>query len=362
MTSDSEHPPVGAPPSSTPATSRTDGQPGLVLFGGTLQQIVEIGRKVDSSSFASMYLADFYDRSAVVGAAAVISATRRIRVGTAIAYAVGRSPLVLAAEARDLNELAGGRFALGLGLGTRTMQRDWHGADPASPAPRMEELVPLLRQIWAMDSEGVDHAGRFYELHLRPTVEVRPQTHSLPIYMAAVNRRMVEAAGKVADGCITHPLCTQRYVDEVVRPALAVGARTAGRDDRTSTVGYVLCSIAETRAVAIREVKAQLAFYAIVKTYDAILDLHGFADAAVAMRAAWRRGDVNGMIDAVPDAMVEAMAVAGTPDEVTAQLADRFPSAYDETLLYPPAFAVDEGRWLENIDAMIDTFGRSSAS
>ena len=86
-------------------------------------------------------------------------ATSRCAVGSGIMYGVGRSPLMLAAEARDLDELSGGRFVLGLGNGTRRMISDWHGQDGAAPAARMEELVPLIRSIWRLEEGPVDHRG-----------------------------------------------------------------------------------------------------------------------------------------------------------------------------------------------------------
>src|SRR5690606_6149409 len=110
---------------------------------------------------------------------------KRVTLGSAIAYAVGRSPLVLAAEARDLDELSSGRLILGLGTGTRTMQADWHGADPTAPARRMEELVPLLRRFWAMDESGIQHEGRFYRVLLKPTADVRPPLRQdIPVHLA----------------------------------------------------------------------------------------------------------------------------------------------------------------------------------
>src|SRR4051794_41381327 len=81
-------------------------------------------------------------------------ATERIGIGSAIAYAFGRTPVVLAAEARDLDELSGQRLILGLGTGTRRMQTDWHGLDGEHPASRMEELVPLVRRLLRLHGAG----------------------------------------------------------------------------------------------------------------------------------------------------------------------------------------------------------------
>src|SRR5215216_7114429 len=100
-------------------------------------------------------------------------ATRTIELGSAIAYAFGRTPVVLAAEARDLDELSGGRLTLGLGTGTPRMQRDWHGIDGEHSASRMEELVPLVRRLWRLHEGPVAHEGRFYRVNVKPTAPPR---------------------------------------------------------------------------------------------------------------------------------------------------------------------------------------------
>ena len=208
---------------------------GIAVHGGTLATVAAAARRAEERGFESVWTTEFYDRSATVSLAAMAAATSTITLASGIAYAVGRSPLVLATEARDLDELSGGRLLLGLGTGTTRMQQDWHGADGRSPAPRLEELVPLLRRIWAMDSTGVQHEGRFYRMALRPTAEVTPRP-PIPVYLAGFNPRMVPAAGAVADGLVGHPIFTRRYVEEVVRPALAAGAGAhrpePGRADR----------------------------------------------------------------------------------------------------------------------------------
>src|SRR3954454_20390194 len=191
----------------------------LIVTGGSgLADIVESARRAERAGFASVWATEFYDRSATVALAAMAQATERIGLGSAIAYAFGRTPVVLAAEARDLDELSAGRLTLGLGTGTRRMQQDWHGLDGEHPASRMEELLPLLRQLWRLHEEPVDHEGRFYRLRVQPTAPPRePFRPETPIYMAGVNARMVEAAGAVADGLVGHPLFTPEYVGEVVR-------------------------------------------------------------------------------------------------------------------------------------------------
>ena len=333
-------------------------RPGIVLLGGDLATVGAVSRRAEQAGFASVWTTEFYERSAPVSLAVMAQATQRTTIGSAIAYAVGRSPLVLSAEARDVDELSGGRLVLGLGTGTRTMQRDWHGVDPEAPAVRVEELVPLLRRFWAMDETGIDHEGRFYRVHLRPTVEVRPPLRSdIPVYLAGVNPRMIRAAGRVADGLVGHPISTPEYADAVARPALAAGAAAAGRrPDDVRVAGYVICAIHDDATVARNEARAQIAFYSVVRTYAPILELHGFQGHAADIRAAWDRRDRAAMLAAVPDAMVDAMACAGTPDEVRERYSARFAGAYDAALLYSPSFGLSAGRFAENLGAILDTF------
>src|SRR5205814_8772587 len=157
----------------------------LVTSSGGPAELAEAARLAEEAGFASVWATEFYDRSATVALAAMAQATNTIELGSAIAYAFGRTPLVLAAEARDLDELSGGRITLGLGTGTQRMQQDWHGLDGEHPASRMEELVPLIRRLWHLHEGPIDHEGRFYTLKVQPTAPAQPPLRrNLPIYMA----------------------------------------------------------------------------------------------------------------------------------------------------------------------------------
>ena len=311
----------------------------LVTSTGGPGELADAARRAEEAGFASVWATEFYDRSATVALAAMAQATAAIELGSAIAYAFGRTPLVLAAEARDLDELSGGRVTIGLGTGTRRMQRDWHGLDGEHPASRMEELVPLLRRLWRLHEGPVHHDGRFYRLHVEPTAPPRePLRPDVPIFMGGVNERMVEAAGAVADGLVGHPLFTPEYVGDVVRPALARGAERAGRDGPPPVAGYLTCSIADDREAARRDAAAIIAFNSTVKTYRATHAAAGFEREAEAIRQAWARGDPDGMAAAVSEEMIDAIALAGTPAEVRRRFAERWDGVYERTLLWPPAF------------------------
>ena len=323
---------------------------GVCVLAGRMADTVEIATAADGAGLDAAWTSEFNDRSAIVALAAMAQNTERCRVGSAIAYAVGRSPLVLANEARGIDELSDGRLVLGLGTGTKGMQIGWHGVpDPQAPAVRLEELVPLLRRIWRLHEGPVKHEGRFYSMNLAATAEVLPPVREqIPIFTAGVNRRMIETAGRVSDGIVCHPTFSSRYVQEVVRPAIAAGAERTGRDcSDIEIVGMLLCSVADDEEQARRELAGQLAFYAAPRAYAPMLEASGFGAEAERIRQAFAAGDREAMIAAVSDEMLDAIGVAGTPEQVRAGIARR-DADFDHLSLYSPSFMMSLERVQQN--------------
>src|SRR5574337_104764 len=138
---------------------------GVAILTPDLHSLAQAAALADRAGLNAVWASEFYARSATVSMAAMATATSNCRVGSSIMYGIGRSPLVLAAEANDLDELSNGRVVLGIGNGTKRMMSDWHGvADTSAPALRMEELVPLVRRIWNLHEGPVRHEGRFYKM------------------------------------------------------------------------------------------------------------------------------------------------------------------------------------------------------
>ncbi len=190
--------------------------------------MTELAREAEAAGCAAVWTSELYSRSATVPMAVLAATTERVLIGSNIAYGVGRSPLMWAAEARDLDELSGGRLILGLGNGTPRMMENWHGVSGEAPASRMAELITVLRKLWRLHEGPVDHDGRFYTVHVAPGSDMFPPRRArLPIWIAGVNPVMIRTAGRLADGLVGHPMFTIDYVDQVVRPELAAGADTS---------------------------------------------------------------------------------------------------------------------------------------
>ena len=238
-----------------------------------------------------------------------------MRIGTAIANAFTRTPLLHASAALDLDELSGGRMVLGLGSATRRMNEDWYGVPFSAPAERMQELVRLLRAAFeAQKGGGFRWEGKHWRLSVPIYSRPGAARAQIPIWIAAVNRGMIAAAGAVADGLVGHPIATRRWHREVTLPGLRAAESAAGREAGACALApYVLTSIQPRREDAVRDAKCQIGFYFTTSLYHSILDLHGLRTVGEACRAALRKFDVKAMADAVPDALVDEIAIACTP-------------------------------------------------
>lgn len=342
-------------------------RPGLAIQSGTVPFAVQAAVEAERRGLPSFYSSEFYDRSAVVTLAAAAAATSRIRLGTAIAWALGRTPVTVATEFRSLAELAPGRVRLGLGTGNPQVIADWHGLEEARPAARLAELVPLIRQIWEVGSAAVEHDGEFYRCHLPVDPMLQPWPEPTDpiagdprpeILLAGGRLPMIRAAGAVADGLVGLPLCSAAFVEDVIRPALADAARRAGRERPLPITGMTICAVGENSAQARALAAMQLAVFAARPSAGPVTAFHGFEAEVAGIREAFQRRDIPAVVAAVSDRMLDTLAVYGTPEEAWERFSATFDGVYDEPLLFTAGKGMPEGGFRESVLAVCEAFGQ----
>ncbi|MCB1684909.1 MAG: LLM class flavin-dependent oxidoreductase [Pseudomonadales bacterium] len=322
---------------------------GIILGSPTIAGQIATARAAEAAGFESVWTTEFFNANGLVRLAAVAAATRRVKVGTGIAYAFMRSPMLAASAAMDIDEISSGRMILGLGSGTERMNREWYAMPfDAPPAPRIRDAVGLVRAaIAAQKGGGLVYDGPYYQVKIPAFSRPRAARETIPIALAAVNRGMIRAAAAVADGLIGHPVFTRKYITEMVLPQL--------EGSECELLPYVITAVADSTEQARNEARGQIGFYYTTRLYHTILEPHGWKAQGEAIAAAFRRGDFAAMAAAVTDAMVDEIAIAGTPDEVRDQLKAWQPLT-DHVLLYTPSIGMKPGRVQENLDAIVDTF------
>ncbi|CND51254.1 luciferase family protein [Mycobacterium tuberculosis] len=309
-------------------------------WGETLAELADAARRAEDAGAEAVWVPELH-RSATVAAAAVAAATRRAQVGTGIALAFTRSPMTTALEALDLDELSGGRFALGLGTGVQRLNEDWHNVPFGKPVAHMRETVRNVRRFWESCTTGepIDLPGDEEPMRIRGYQRPFPVRRTrIPVYLAAMGPAMTRLAGTIGDGWISHELCSPHYLAERVLPELAAGIARAEGKTRADldVVVSACCSVAGDRATALRRVSGLVGFYASVRTYADFFAFHGLADQQRKVVEAFRSGTgAEHLAEAVSAEMIDALTMAGGRDEVAARIAG-YAGLADSVKLSPP--------------------------
>lgn len=305
----------------------------------------EIAAEAEAAGASAFCSGEFADTNAYVTAADMARRTSSAMIGPGIAYAFARSPFVHAAAARQLSVVAPGRVFLGLGAGTARMNRDWFGIDSSHPAARMGELIEVIRAyLHAENGQRIQFSGDYYQIDADIRAPIFGRL-DVPVLIGAFNKVMLRVVGRSADGVLGHGLFTDRWWNEVVEPEIIRGATEAGRDPAAlHRWGWLITAIddeAPERAIA--DAKLQIGFYLTVKTYDSLVELHGWQDEVAAIRAAFRSPDPKAMAHHVSDDMLSAMAICGDSTQAIDMLRarKRLPQV---GFLAPPGFLVGTRR------------------
>jgi probable F420-dependent oxidoreductase len=304
---------------------------------------------VERLGFDGLVLTETKEDPFVVMAMAATT-TERISLTTAVAMAFPRSPTVTAMTAWTLQRASRGRFVLGLGTQVKGHIERRYGVQWHPPGPWIEEYVAAVRAVWTcwQDRVPLDHHGERYDLTLmNPLFDPGPIDHPFPpIHLASVNAHMARVAGRHADAVRPHPICTRRYITEVLHPAVARGAAETGRTaDDIATVASPLIVTGRSEAdlaARLGAVRSRIAFYASTRTYRPVFDLHGWADVAEHLSALSRQQRWDEMEQHVTDEMVHEIAVVAPHDNLADAVATRYGGLCDRVEFSIPVGTPDD--------------------
>jgi 5,10-methylenetetrahydromethanopterin reductase len=251
-------------------------------------------------------------------AACIAAATRRIGLGIGIVNPFWRHPAVIAMEAAALDEFAGGRVRLGLGAALWTL-RNFGEADAraARPLTAMIEAIRIVRGL-VRGEPGVE--GRIFAVRADAHLDFRPAQSSIPIYVGAVNRRMLQAAGAWADGVQLGAIVSPGYARWAWQQ-IVEGAQSAGRDPtQIDLASNVLLSVDHDSRAARDAVRHVLAYY-VHRVEPIVLSTSGAdPDQLERVRRAVLDEDVEAGARLITDPLIDVFAAAGNPDQVAERL------------------------------------------
>jgi probable F420-dependent oxidoreductase len=311
------------------------------LVSGDLTNVAELARDAERNGYDGLWTAEA-GHDPYLSCAIAATATERVSIGTNIAVAFPRSPLVHAQIAWDLQASSHGRFILGLGTQVKGHNERRYSTQWLPPGPRLREMILLIRHIWDVWQNGArpGFEGKFYRFSLMtPFFSPGPiQWPKIPIYIAGVNPYISRLAGELCEGFLAHPFHSLKYLDEVVFPNIDAGAAKAGRTRRDvtmSTTAFVVTG--RTRDEIERNkgpVRQQIAFYASTRAYAGILEVHGWGDTFVHLNEKAAKGDWGGMASLITDEMLEVYAVQGVVDDIPSLIKKKYTGVMDRLGFY----------------------------
>jgi len=317
-----------------------------------LRTVREYARQVEVTGYDCLWTSET-QHDPFLPLAVAATATSSLKLGTSVAVAFPRSPMVIAYTAWDIQKASSGRFILGLGSQVRAHNQRRFSVKFESPGPKLREVVLALRAIWECWQQGTPlrFRGEFYNFDLMtPFFNPGPIEHPrIQVFTAGVNRYMCRMAGEVCDGLHVHPFHTPKYLRDYVHPAVLDGLRASGRpgqDFAYATAAFVVVGDTEReRAENAEAVRQQIAFYASTRTYEPVLAAHGWEGITPELHQKSLDGDWEAMAGLITDEMLDTIAVSGTYESIGAKLRERYAGLVDRIALYQPYESlVDESR------------------
>ena len=315
---------------------------GITLWGFGLgyREAVDLARRTEDAGFHNLFMVEsVLSNDGVTTAAMIAARTSRLLIGTNIANVYLRHPVMLAAAAVAIDEVAPERLVLGLGPNNRTMvtQAGFAWQDPRDV---LQATTATLRAVFR--GEGV--AGLRHP---------RPASHDIPIHWAGMALETCAAAGIHADGLMLYINTAARYGRAVERFRRA--AREAGRDaDRLPVSLLIPTFIHDDLPAARRAAREFLVHYARWPHYASTFAASGYAAQMERVATAYGAGDQATAMAALDDALLDEVVLLGPPARIREGI-DRFARAGVEWItLGPQAVATDSlARQAERMIALL---------
>ncbi|MBI3733274.1 MAG: LLM class F420-dependent oxidoreductase [Chloroflexi bacterium] len=306
----------------------------LGYWGSRADNHVGLAQEADRLGYHSVWTAEAYGSDAVTTLTWVAAQTQRINVGTAIMQMPARTPAATAMTAATLDLLTGGRFMLGLGLSGPQVVEGWHGVPYGNPLVRTREYIQIVRTILER-AEPLEHHGEHYDIPVRGgsglgkplKLIIHPLRANLPIYLAAIGPKNIALAAEIADGWL--PAFFSPYRMDVFRPSLEAGFARAGGGKNLQNFDLAVgarIAVGDDLDACRRQVKPGIALYIGGmgargrNFYNDLARRYGYEDAAIRIQDLYLAGRRDEAIAAVPDALVDEVALCGPRERIAERL------------------------------------------
>ena len=275
----------------------------------SVKQVLECTEMLSETKIDSVWIPETWGMENFSMLGAVANNTKSQKIGSSIINIYSRSPSTISMGAATIDSLSDGRLILGLGTSSIPIVEDFHGVSFENPVQRMREYVEIIRL--SLTKKQINYSGKIFNLK-NFTLLIEPKRQSIPIYLAAINQKMVNLTWEVADGVIFY----LRPIDEMKKTIAEMQLQK-----KIDVTCQIITCVSENSEEAIQRAKKTIAFYVSVgKIYREFLKKNGFQTDVTNIFEEFKKSGFKSNHELVTDSMLKSLCIAGTPNESKLQL------------------------------------------
>tara|TARA_B100001758_G_scaffold44818_1_gene35805 strand:+ start:2939 stop:3904 length:966 start_codon:yes stop_codon:yes gene_type:complete len=275
----------------------------------SVEEVLHCSKSLSDSKIDSIWIPETWGMENFSTMSAVASNTDSQKIGSSIINIYSRSPSTIAMGAATVDILSNGRLILGLGTSSMPIVEDFHGDKFSNPVQRMKEYVEIIRL--ALSKKQINYSGKVFQLN-NFTLLIEPKRKSIPIYLAAINEKMVNLTWEIADGVIFY----LRPLEEMKKTITKMQSKK-----RIDVTCQIITCVSEDSENAILRAKKTLAFYISVgNIYREFLSKNGFQNETKNIFEEFKKSGFRSNHELVTEKMLNSLCIAGSPNESKQQL------------------------------------------
>ena len=275
----------------------------------SVEQVIECTKMISETNIDSIWIPETWGMENFSMLGAVSSETKTQKIGSSIINIYSRSPSTISMGAATTDILSNGRLILGLGTSSVPIVEDFHGEKFETPVQRMREYVEIIRL--SLSKKQINYSGKIFNLK-NFTLLIEPKRQSIPIYLAAINQKMVNLTWELGDGVIFY----LRPLDEMKKTISKMQS-----ERKIDVACQIITCISNNSEEAIQRAKKTLAFYISVgKVYREFLAKNGFENETDNIFEEFKKSGFKSNHELIPDSMLNSLCISGSPEEAKVQL------------------------------------------
>lgn len=275
----------------------------------SINEIIQCSKILSQYNPDSIWIPETWGVEGYSMLATVSQIVKSSKIGSSIINIYSRTPTLIAMGAATMDTLSNGRVVLGLGTSSESIVQEWHGLEFLEPLQRMREYVDIIRLV--IQGNKVNYNGKIFRLK-NFTLLIKPPRSKIPIYLAAVNQKMVDLAWEIADGVIFY----LRPISEMKNTIQKMQSRK-----KIVVASQLITCMSNDEEIAIERAKKTVAFYISVgKIYREFLAKNGFKNETENIFQEYKKSGLKSNYESVSKSMLDSLVICGLPEDCRKKL------------------------------------------